>query len=86
MKPNPHMIDENNYGFSKTCMHCSESTNFIITKDEYVRWILNNEYIQDVFSYLDKEEREMMISGTHPKCWEEMFADIDEDLDEEDFQ
>ena len=78
MKPKPYMIDEDNYGFSKTCMHCSESTDFIITKNEYVRWILNNEYIQDVFSYINKEEREMMISGTHPKCWEEMFSDIDE--------
>lgn len=78
MKPNPHMINENSYGFSKTCMHCSETTEFIITKDEYERWIIDNEYIQDVFSYLDKEERELMISGTHPKCWNEMFP-IEED-------
>lgn len=83
MKPKPYMLNENNYGFTKTCMYCSETTEFIITKDEYERWIIDNEYIQDVFSYLDKEEREMLISGTHPKCWKEMFANIDEVLNEE---
>jgi hypothetical protein len=28
---------------------------------------------------MPKEEREFMISGTHPDCWNEMFKDTDED-------
>jgi hypothetical protein len=32
---------------------------------------------------MPKEDREFMISGTHPDCWNEMFKDIDEDGDEE---
>jgi hypothetical protein len=29
--------------------------------------------IQDVFPELNADEREFMISGTHPACWDEMF-------------
>lgn len=86
MKANVYMINENVYGFTKKCFHCGEETEFFLTFEEYEKLFLNGEYIQDVFPLMDKTEREMMISGTHPRCWEEMFADIDEDLDEEDFQ
>jgi hypothetical protein len=60
-------------------MHCDEETEFCLSKDEYQRLIINNEYVQDVFPLLSKEDREVMISGTHPKCWNEMFAELDEE-------
>lgn len=41
------------------------------------------EYAQVAFPELDKALREQIISGTHPKCWEEMFA-FDEDASEDD--
>jgi hypothetical protein len=31
--------------------------------------------IQDCFPELDKALREQIISGTHPKCWTEMFGE-----------
>jgi hypothetical protein len=64
-------------------MHCNEDTDFILDETEYQRLIINNEYIQDVFPLLGKEEREMMISGTHPKCWIEMFGSEDDYLEYE---
>lgn len=85
MRANVYMINENVYGFTRTCMHCGLESEFCLSEDEYKRLIINHEYIQDVFPLLTKEDREVMISGTHAKCWEEMFSDIDEDLDEEDF-
>jgi hypothetical protein len=60
-------------------MHCDEETEFCLSKDEYQRLIINNEYVQDVFPLLSKEDREVMISGKHPKCWNEMFAELDEE-------
>ena len=83
MRENVYIVAENVYGFTKTCMHCGEQTDFILSQDEYERLYLKNEYIQDVFPLLDKTEREVMISGTHPRCWEEMFSDIDEDEEDE---
>ena len=32
------------------------------------------EKIQDCFPELDKALREQIVSGTHPKCWTEMFG------------
>ena len=29
---------------------------------------------QDAFPYLTPDEREMLISGTCPKCWDEIFG------------
>jgi|688.fasta_scaffold13218_18 hypothetical protein len=78
MRANVYLVNENVYGFTKTCMHCNEDTDFILDETEYQRLIINNEYIQDVFPLLGKEEREMMISGTHPKCWIEMFGSEDD--------
>jgi hypothetical protein len=79
MRANVYMINENVYGFTRKCFHCGEESEFYLSFDEYERLILNNEYIQDVFPFLSKELREVMISGTHPNCWEEMFSAIDED-------
>lgn len=30
--------------------------------------------VQDAFEGLGADEREMLISGTHPKCWEDAFG------------
>ena len=37
--------------------------------------------VQDAFPFLAMELREQITSGTHPKCWEEMFA-YDEEEEE----
>ena len=50
-----------------------------MTQDQYDRWAKNLEYAQDVFPDTAPDIREWMISGTHPKCWDEMFPE--EDLD-----
>jgi hypothetical protein len=65
----------------KSCMHCGKDTFIKITEEQYNRWINNREYVQDIFPQLDKEQREQMISGTHPKCWNEMFGSLEEALE-----
>jgi hypothetical protein len=34
--------------------------------------------IQDAFPEVDKETRELIISGTHPACWQKMFGDAED--------
>jgi hypothetical protein len=34
--------------------------------------------VQDAFPEVPKEYREMFISGTCPKCWDDMFNNEDE--------
>jgi hypothetical protein len=83
MRENIYLIAENVYGYTKTCMHCGEQTDFCLSQDEYEKLYLQGQYIQDVFPLLNKSERELMISGTHPRCWEEMFSYMDEDEEDE---
>ena len=63
----------------KICIHCNDEVFFLMTQDQYDRWAKNLEYAQDVFPDTAPDIREWMISGTHPKCWDEMFPE--EDLD-----
>ena len=44
----------------------------------------NRRHIQDIFPYLNADERELLISNTCAKCWDDMFAVYDEeDYDDE---
>ena len=62
----------------KKCMHCKCVTFFKITKEQYEGWFENRTYIEVLFPNLNPQMREMMISGTHPECWNEMFGECDE--------
>ena len=62
--------------------HGSWCGNWIVinmTYRQHEAYVEKTAYVQDIFPHISKEEREMLISGTHPKCWTEMFGDIDED-------
>lgn len=65
--------------FSKVCIYCGIESWFRITEKQYEAWITNDGYIQDVFPNMTNQEREVMISGTHPECWDAMFAFDDEE-------
>lgn len=82
MRANVYMITENIYGFKRNCFHCGEESQFGLNYEDYKRLFLNQEHIQNVFPLMPKEDRELMISGTHAKCWEEMFSSI-EDIEED---
>jgi hypothetical protein len=65
--------------FSKVCFHCGDESWFRITEKEYKAWVTNDGYIQDVFPHMSNEDREVMISGTHPDCWNAMFPEEDDE-------
>ena len=65
----------------KICPVCQDEVFFLMTQDQYDRWVTQREYCQTVFPDLDKEIREWMISGTHPDCWNSLFGDEDEEED-----
>lgn len=80
---NINQISDEFYEVTKKCPHCKEKTPFLFTKDEYERLFIKNEFIHVVFPDMSNEDREVLISGTHPECWKEMFGDFDEYEDEE---
>jgi hypothetical protein len=56
------------------CIICGKFSVLTVPADRLIRWKMG-EYIQNAFSNLDADTREMLISGTHPKCWNEMNRD-----------
>ena len=75
MRGKIYKIDENIYEVIKECKHCGKESVFCFDELEYQKLFVENQYIQDVFPNLSNEDREVMISGTHPNCWKEMFED-----------
>tara|TARA_X000001382_G_scaffold28968_1_gene18497 strand:- start:133 stop:375 length:243 start_codon:yes stop_codon:yes gene_type:complete len=59
---------------TKECIHCGTTGNVEIYTQElfYLNQGMN---IQDAVKSLNIDYREQLITGTHPKCWNEMFGD-----------
>ena len=66
---------------TKRCIHCGETGIIEMPQSDFERGAALYEagaYIQDAFPNLNATQREQIISGTHPKCWDEIFADHSE--------
>ena len=59
---------------TKRCIHCGKSSVVEIDAGDLARW-RNGEHVQSVWPTWTPEQRELLITGTHGKCWDEMFAE-----------
>ena len=64
--------------FQKMCMYCRKYEMVAMPLDAYLRW-RNGELIQHAWPEATPEQREAAISGTHDACFDEMFAEPDDD-------
>ena len=62
--------------FTKPCIHCGD-TGMVAAPTEQVIKYINGAHAQSAFPDISIELREQIISGTHPKCWDEMFPNLD---------
>ena len=62
------------------CRVCGETSKMEIPEDGYLAWADGEAYVEDAFPSLNESERELLITGTHPECWEvlTMVDDFDE--------
>ena len=68
------------------CPFCGRGNEVEVNEDDYLDW-QDGMLAQDAFPYLSADEREMLISGICPTCWDGMFGSEDdhfENLIEED--
>lgn len=59
------------------CPFCGTAHVITVRFGDYAIWKYGGLSAQDVFPYLSADEREMLISGICPDCWDEMFGDED---------
>jgi hypothetical protein len=55
------------------CIWCRETAIVKVPYSAYLKW-LNGEAVQDAYKDLPTDDRELLISGTHPKCWDAIMA------------
>lgn len=65
----------------RTCPLCKTSYIMEVDADAYYRYIHDGILIQKAFPHMSDDEREMIITGIHPKCWDQAFEE--EGLDDD---
>jgi len=66
------------------CRMCGNVSDIKCNEDDFNKWMNREGYIQDLLHYLSKAERELLISGTCGKCFDELFPPMDNEDDEDD--
>ena len=81
MKENLHEVCVVTY-----CPFCGKAHEIEVNEIDYLDW-QDGELVQNAFPYLSADEREMLVSGICPDCWNKMFgqAEDEDSLDDEDF-
>ena len=57
-----------------TCPFCGHANEVAVNEEDYFDWSFDGVLVQDAFPYLSADEREMLVSGICPTCWEETFG------------
>ena len=57
-----------------TCPFCGESEILTLPLEGFLDW-RNGTPVQEAFPDLSVDDRERLISGICPDCWDEMFKD-----------
>lgn len=66
------------------CPFCGYTNEVEVNNIDFLDW-LGGMMAQDAFPYLSADEREMLISGICPQCWDKYFgSDEEPDPDEVD--
>jgi hypothetical protein len=65
------------------CVACKDTEIIYVEPMDYVRWSTQGVHAQDAFPYLTADEREALTTSMCIDCIEEMYADMEEDEEEE---
>lgn len=59
---------------TQACMVCGKTSEMDLTDGE-VAALQAGEMVQNALSTRSADERELVISGTHGTCWDELFGE-----------
>jgi hypothetical protein len=62
--------------YKKTCIFCGANHLIPLDEEKYRRW-RSGEHVQNVWPEMSADQREILISGTCPECWEREFGEDD---------
>lgn len=76
-----NMINETT-SIETRCPFCGKHTIITVEAVDFVSW-MGGENAQNAFPYLSANEREALISGICPECWDKMFPPEEDEEPEE---
>jgi hypothetical protein len=56
------------------CHVCGKTYCLKVEATDYLRFLKKTEVIQNIFPYIEPPLRELLVSGTCPKCWRVVFG------------
>ena len=59
---------------TKPCPLCQQTSKLEVPTEGYNEW-RRGEHVQHALPELSADDRELLITGCHPKCWDKMFAE-----------
>lgn len=65
------------------CPFCGRANEVEVNEADYLDW-QDGVLVQDAFPYLSADEREMLVSGICPTCWESTFGSAEDEDEYED--
>lgn len=65
----------------KTCPNCHKESTVEVLVSEFEAY-QRGELLHVAFASMDASEREIVKTGIHPKCWDDMFSWMDYDDEE----
>lgn len=66
-----------------TCIHCHKENEVIVDAAPYAKWRTGG-LIQNLFPQLNYNQREMIQTGIHSECFDEMFPPHNDHEDDDD--
>jgi hypothetical protein len=73
---------EHTYTFVGPCLVTGKEQRVTVKAEDLFRY-RQGSYVQDAFPYLDKGDREFLISGYSDEGWKQVFGDPDSDAEDE---
>lgn len=59
------------------CPDCGVTWRVEVEESDFYAW-QGGKHIQDAFPYLNADQREMLMTGYDQKCWDALFADLED--------
>jgi len=59
---------------TKPCTVCHQTSTVSVDALGFKQW-QEGKLIQEALPYLSADQRELLITGTHPECWDMMFGE-----------
>lgn len=66
---------------TRQCHFCNQGGSLEVPQ-EGVEAYQGGAFVQDAFPSLSASEREQIMTGTHPKCWDDAFGALEEEPEE----